>query len=132
LPGGFVGVDMFFVISGFVITTTILKDLDSGGFTIGQFYRRRVRRIFPALYVVLLVTGVLSFFVLSPKHLVDFEKSSLATVFFSSNIYFWKSSGYFDGAASLKPLLHTWSLSVEEQFYFVYPIALVLLHRKYQ
>jgi peptidoglycan/LPS O-acetylase OafA/YrhL len=129
LPGGFVGVDMFFVISGFVITTTILKDLDSGGFTIGQFYRRRVRRIFPALYLVLFVTAVVSFFVLSPKHLVDFEKSSLATVFFSSNIYFLKSSGYFDGAASLKPLLHTWSLSVEEQFYFVYPLALVFLYK---
>lgn len=131
LPGGFVGVDMFFVISGFVITKTILKDLNAGDFTIGQFYRRRVRRIFPALYLVLFVTALFSFFILSPPYLVDFEKSTLATVFFSSNIYFLKSSGYFDGAASLKPLLHTWSLSVEEQFYFVYPIALAFVYKKY-
>lgn len=131
LPGGFVGVDMFFVISGFVITKTILKDLDAGGFSIAQFYRRRIRRIFPALYLVLLVTGLVSLLVLSPSDLVDFEKSTLATVFFSSNLYFLKSSGYFDGASSLKPLLHTWSLSVEEQFYFVYPIAFAFVYKRY-
>jgi peptidoglycan/LPS O-acetylase OafA/YrhL len=131
LPGGFVGVDMFFVISGFVITKTILKDIKGGEFSIGQFYRRRVKRIFPALYLVLLVSAIAAVLILSPKHLVDFEKSTLATIFFSSNLYFFKSSGYFDGAAILKPLLHTWSLSVEEQFYFVYPIVFVFIQQKY-
>ncbi|NVO06427.1 MAG: acyltransferase [Rhodoferax sp.] len=131
LPGGFVGVDMFFVISGFVITQTLLKDLDRGGFSVGAFYRRRIRRIFPALFLVLLVTAVFAMLLLSPASLVDFEKSTLASLFFSSNMYFFKTSGYFEGAASLKPLLHTWSLSVEEQFYFLYPVAFVLLQKRF-
>ena len=131
LPGGFVGVDIFFVISGFVITKTILKDFDSGKFTVGEFYRRRILRIFPALYVMILAVTCISLTILSPKNFVELEKTSLTTIFYISNIYFLKISGYFDGASTLKPLLHTWSLSVEEQFYFVYPIILFFINKKY-
>lgn len=129
LPGGFVGVDVFFVISGFVITNTILRDVAGDRFTVAQFYRRRIRRIFPALYTVLAFVLAASWFILPPLDFLELGKSAFAAIFFSSNFFFLVHSNYFDGLASLKPLLHTWSLSVEEQFYVGFPLLAVFVHR---
>jgi peptidoglycan/LPS O-acetylase OafA/YrhL len=129
IPGGFAGVDIFFVISGFVITNTILRDMSEGRFSVARFYRRRVRRIFPALYATLAVFLVASWFFLPPSALYELGKSMLAMTFFSSNFYFLRHSGYFDTESTLRPLLHTWSLSVEEQFYLLYPLLIVLICR---
>lgn len=129
VPGGFVGVDVFFVISGFVITRTILRDFSAGRFSIAQFYRRRVRRIFPALYAVLAFVLAASWFLLPPLDFLELGKSAFAAIFFSSNIFFLLHSNYFDGLAGLRPLLHTWSLSVEEQFYVFFPLLVVLVQR---
>lgn len=133
LVGGFVGVDVFFVISGFLITRIILTGLQRGKFTFSQFYARRIRRIFPALGVVLAASLVMGWFVLFP---VDFGRLALHTAAgagFVSNIALWRESGYFDTASEVKPLLHLWSLGVEEQYYVVWPLLLVLaasvLHR---
>ncbi|MEY2936597.1 MAG: hypothetical protein RL033_7346 [Pseudomonadota bacterium] len=123
--GGFVGVDVFFVISGYLISSLIVNELDRGDFSILRFYERRCRRILPALFAVFLVTSALASLVLMPPDLASFGRSLLSSVGFVSNVYFWKVSGYFDGAADFKPLLHTWSLSVEEQFYLVAPYLLV-------
>jgi len=129
VPGGFVGVDIFFVISGFVITNTILRDYANGEFSVLGFYKRRIRRIFPALYTVLAFAFCASWFLLSPRDFQEFSRTALSAVCFSSNFAFLRLSGYFGGLASLKPLLHTWSLSVEEQFYVLYPVSIVLIHR---
>ncbi len=131
LPGGFVGVDVFFVVSGFVITGSILRDDESGRFSVVNFYRRRIRRIFPALYVMLAVVILAALFVMPPAQLFEAAKSAVATIFFSSNYFFMKRIGYFDGPAALRPLLHTWSLAVEEQFYILFPLLLVLVCRKF-
>jgi peptidoglycan/LPS O-acetylase OafA/YrhL len=135
LHGGFVGVDVFFVISGFLICSIIAADIARDDFSILRFYERRCRRILPALFAVFLGTSVLGALVLMPPDLAAFGRSLLSSVCFVSNIYFWKDSGYFDGAAEFKPLLQTWSLSVEEQFYVVVPYLLVaisvLFHRRY-
>src|SRR5579884_620342 len=114
--GGFLGVDVFFVISGFLITQFIDERMQQGEFSTGEFYERRVRRILPALFLMLAVCSVLAYFVFTPSDLRDFAESLFATVAFSSNILFWKQGGYFAGPANWKPLLHTWSLAVEEQF----------------
>lgn len=128
LPGGFVGVDIFFVISGYLITKLIYKErVESGDFSYRNFYLRRVRRLFPALFATLLFSFILSTQLLSPAHLVEFCESLIAAIFSVSNLYFWNTAGYFDSDSSLKPLLHTWSLSVEEQFYFLWPFILVSL-----
>lgn len=127
--GGYVGVDIFFVISGFLITSIIVNDLDKERFTIANFYVRRVKRIFPALYFLLFTVFCLSFFSLMPSHFEGFGKSILSTVLFGSNILFWTESGYFDAQAETKPLLHTWSLGVEEQFYIFFPVILMLICR---
>ena len=124
LKGGFVGVDVFFVISGFLICSLIVKELERGDFSVLRFYERRCRRILPALFAMFAVTSGLSALVLMPPDLAGFGRSLLSSVGFVSNVYFWKVSGYFDGAAEFKPLLHTWSLSVEEQFYLVVPYLL--------
>ena len=124
--GGFVGVDVFFVISGYLITTMILADLEQGKFSIVNFYERRARRILPALFLVILVCIPFAWLWLEPYHFVEFGRSLLAVVFFSSNILFWRESGYFANAASEKPLLHTWSLAVEEQYYVLFPLFLML------
>jgi peptidoglycan/LPS O-acetylase OafA/YrhL len=129
LHGGFVGVDVFFVISGFLISSIILAQIKSGTFTFAGFYERRTRRIFPALFAMLVATCVLSYFYLLPVETEDFAKSLLSADLSASNFFFWLSSGYFDAAASSKPLLHTWSLAVEEQFYIGLPILFWFLKR---
>ena len=129
LPGGFVGVDIFFVISGFLITGIVQKEIAQGRFTFAGFYQRRVRRIFPALFVVLLCTLLAGLVILLPTDLAFLGRSLVATIVFASNIFFWRNSGYFDASAEHNPLLHTWSLAVEEQFYIVFPVLLLLIHR---
>jgi peptidoglycan/LPS O-acetylase OafA/YrhL len=126
LPGGFVGVDVFFVLSGFFITSLLLEDLKAGRFRLATFYERRARRILPALFVVLAAVTFASVFVLLPADLAAYGRSLMATLLFASNIYFLRNAGYFDADSDLNPLLHTWSLSVEEQFYIFFPIALWL------
>lgn len=127
--GGFVGVDVFFVISGYLITTIILSELKEGKFSVLNFYERRARRILPALFLVLFSCLPFAWLILYPNDLRDFADSLVAVVTFSSNIYFWRNSSYFDTASELKPLLHTWSLAVEEQYYAIAPIVLVIIWR---
>lgn len=110
--GGFVGVDIFFVISGYLITTIILGELEHDKFSIVNFYERRARRILPALFFVMLVCLPFAWLWLFPSDMQDFSKSLVAVSTFSSNVLFWRSSGYFDAASELKPLLHTWSLAI--------------------
>ncbi len=129
ISGGFVGVDIFFVISGFLITSIILADIDKQRFSILSFYERRIRRIFPALFAVLLFTVVVANTLFLPKENEAFGKSVTATVFFVSNLLFWREAGYFDAPAEIKPLLHTWSLAVEEQFYVFFPLFLAFVGR---
>ena len=130
--GGFVGVDIFFVISGYLISAIILKDLAVEKFSIANFYARRIRRIFPALVVALLGTAILAYFYFLPTELVGFSKSLLAAVFSTSNIYFCTQSGYFSAPIETQPLIHTWSLAVEEQFYLFLPLFLVLAYRHFR
>jgi peptidoglycan/LPS O-acetylase OafA/YrhL len=124
--GGFVGVDVFFVISGYLITTIILAELEQGNFSISNFYERRARRILPALFLVMLVCIPLAWILLLPSDMKDFSQSLVAVSVFASNIFFWRESGYFDTAAEFKPLIHTWSLAVEEQYYIFFPLFLIL------
>jgi peptidoglycan/LPS O-acetylase OafA/YrhL len=128
--GGFVGVDVFFVISGYLITTIIATELGQEQFSIVNFYERRARRILPALFAVLLVTLPVTWLVMMPDDLKKFADSLFAVSIFLSNHLFLNESGYFDTAAELKPLLHTWSLAVEEQFYILFPPLLMLLWRR--
>ena len=125
--GGFVGVDIFFVISGFLITRLIHDAVNRGTFSFSDFYLRRARRLFPALFFTLLVTFAIASWIFLPHHLERFGGALIHSILSVSNFYFWGEAGYFDADASLKPLLHTWSLSVEEQFYFVWPLTLFLL-----
>ncbi len=119
--GGFVGVDIFFVISGYLITTIILADLEAGQFSLLKFYERRARRILPALFLVMATCLPFAWLWLMPSDAKEFSKSVMAVLVFASNIFFWRQSDYFDAATELKPLLHTWSLGVEEQFYVLFP-----------
>jgi peptidoglycan/LPS O-acetylase OafA/YrhL len=127
--GGFVGVDVFFVISGFLITSIIVEELKTGRFSVIRFYERRARRILPALFTVMAVCVPFAYRLLSPDDLKDFAQSLAAICLFASNMLFWGESGYFDTQAELKPLLHTWSLAVEEQFYVVFPLLLLAAWR---
>ena len=127
--GGYIGVDIFFVISGYLITSIIINDLHLGTFSILTFYERRARRILPALFLVMLASLPFAWLWLSPTGLQDFSKSVVAVSLFLSNILFWKEAGYFATANELKPLFHTWSLAVEEQYYVLFPIFLMLAWR---
>jgi peptidoglycan/LPS O-acetylase OafA/YrhL len=128
-PGGFVGVDIFFVISGYLICGMIDADIRKGTFSLGSFYKRRVLRILPALFVMFLVTSVLAYLYCLPVELEDYARSLASAVGSVSNIYFAGTAGYFDAPAETKPLLHTWSLGVEEQFYFIVPLLMLLAWR---
>jgi peptidoglycan/LPS O-acetylase OafA/YrhL len=129
MPGGFIGVDVFFVISGYLITAILLREAGTGDLSIRRFYERRVRRIAPALLTVIAVSSVAAVFLLLPTDLAGFGKSVIATLSFVSNIYFWRDSDYFSPVAATKPLLHTWSLGIEEQFYIVVPLLVALSFR---
>jgi peptidoglycan/LPS O-acetylase OafA/YrhL len=128
--GGYVGVDVFFVISGYLITSIVLVSLASERFSFPRFYERRARRILPALFVVMLACIPFAWALLTPGQLADFTRSLASTTLFSSNFLFWSEDGYFDAAAELKPLLHTWSLSIEEQFYLLFPLWIAFLWRR--
>lgn len=127
--GGFAGVDVFFVISGYLITRLILSDVDRATFGFKAFYVRRARRLFPALFATLVGSLVIAALLFSPERMQAFSSSAIAAALSVSNILFWLQHGYFDAASNLKPLLHTWSLSVEEQFYLIWPLTVVLLVR---
>ena len=127
--GGYVGVDIFFVISGYLITTIILSEKEKGTFSLTNFYERRARRILPALFVVMAVCFPFAWLFLLPRDFSDFSQSLVAVPLFSSNILFWMETGYFDTAAEYKPLLHTWSLAVEEQYYVLFPLLLMFMWR---
>jgi peptidoglycan/LPS O-acetylase OafA/YrhL len=127
--GGFVGVDVFFVISGYLITTIILSEKQKGTFSLINFYERRARRILPALFLVMFVSLPFAYFWLVPSDHLSFSQSLVSVASFSSNILFWLESDYFDAAAEMKPLLHTWSLAVEEQYYLLFPLFLMLVWR---
>jgi peptidoglycan/LPS O-acetylase OafA/YrhL len=128
--GGFLGVDIFFVISGYLITSIIMNDLDSGKFSFLKFYERRARRILPALILVTLCCLPFAWAWLLPADMKNFSQSLMGVASFTSNVFFWKEAGYFDTAAELKPLLHTWSLAVEEQYYILFPILMILVTRR--
>ena len=127
--GGYVGVDVFFVISGYLITSLILVQQDKGKFTLLWFYERRIRRIFPALFVVMLATAAIGALVMTPDDYKNLGRSIFATSIFCSNLLFWRRSGYFNSPAELQPLLHTWSLAVEEQFYLAFPLLMMFLNK---
>jgi peptidoglycan/LPS O-acetylase OafA/YrhL len=126
--GGYIGVDIFFVISGFLITTIIAREINENRFTLSRFYERRIRRILPALAVMAVFTLLASALLYDSGRFKSFGKSLLATMLFYSNINFWDEAGYFDAPSLLKPLLHTWSLAVEEQFYIVFPLFMYAIH----
>jgi peptidoglycan/LPS O-acetylase OafA/YrhL len=128
MTGGYVGVDVFFVISGYLISAIMFSEIAASRFSVLAFYERRIRRIFPALFGMLIVFSAVASYYLLPSEYVDFAKSLLAATTSSSNFYFWRHSGYFDSPTS-NPLLHTWSLAVEEQFYILFPIFLVMIRR---
>ncbi len=129
MPGGFVGVDIFFVISGYLIAGILWRDIETDNFSILKFYERRIRRIFPALFAMLLFSAATAYVFFMPLDFRTFSASLSATVLFASNILFWTNTDYFDQTAAIKPLLHTWSLAVEEQYYTVFPLLLFFLGR---
>jgi peptidoglycan/LPS O-acetylase OafA/YrhL len=129
-PGGFVGVDVFFVISGFLITRLIVEEQrQTGSFDFGRFYVRRIRRLFPALLSTIALSAVFALLLLTPEQMESFASSATAAVLSLANFRFWRTAGYFDALAETKPLLHTWSLAVEEQYYLLWPAALTLALR---
>ena len=130
LPGGFIGVDIFFVISGYLITSILLKDIQAGNYSIKTFYARRVRRIFPALSFVLLFCLALGWVVLTAVEYRSLGKHAAGGAGFIANFMFWKEAGYFDAAGDTKPLLHLWSLGIEEQFYIVWPLLLYFFAKR--
>ncbi|WP_426132947.1 acyltransferase family protein [Pseudomonas sp. PWP3-1b2] len=127
VTGGFVGVDVFFVISGFLITSIILREREGGHFSFLNFWARRARRILPALLVMMSVSLVVGWFLMAPKDYSELGRSIHNQAIFISNLFFMRQDGYFETASDMKPMLHTWSLSVEEQFYIAFPLLLALL-----
>lgn len=131
-PGGFLGVDVFFVVSGFLITTILSEELTNERFSLLAFYQRRIVRILPALLTMVGIISVIAALYLLPLELLALGRSMIAVSVFASNVYFWLKLDYFGGAAEAQPLLNTWSLAVEEQFYLVFPVLLFLVHRYFQ
>jgi len=131
LPGGFVGVDIFFVISGYLITGIISKEVSRGEFSFVEFYMRRIRRILPAAFFLIFATTLFGIAFMVPIDARDLASSAIASIFSVANIYFWKylDVGYFAASSDLVPLLHMWSLGVEEQFYLLWPALLIILYR---
>jgi peptidoglycan/LPS O-acetylase OafA/YrhL len=127
--GGFIGVDVFFVIYGFLITGIVLKSLEAREFSLTNFWVRRIRRILPASILTVALVFLFGYFLLLPRHFEELGESAIYQQLFVANFYFWRTGNYFDGASELKPLLHTWSLAVEEQFYIGYPFVLAWLYR---
>ena len=129
--GGFLGVDIFFVISGYLIGKILLNEFERfGTINLKNFYEKRFRRIFPALLFTIFITTLLSIFILIPEQLVEFSKSFFASLVFYSNFFFYFiSQEYGAGSSLIKPLIHTWSLSVEEQFYILFPLTLLIIYR---
>lgn len=121
------GVDIFFVISGYLISSLIFREINNNNFSIVNFYERRARRIIPALSLMMFLSSLLAFFFLLPKEIIKYGESLIANSFFLSNFYFWTESGYFDENSQSIPLIHTWSLSVEEQFYVLFPVLLLIM-----
>ncbi len=132
IPGGFIGVDVFFVISGYLITQVLLKDIERERFSLLNFYERRVRRIAPALFGVLIGTFIVCLRYSLPSELADYSKSLVAATLSASNFYFWRTADYFSAPAVTQPLLHTWSLAVEEQFYLLWPLCLLFAYRLFR
>lgn len=132
VSGGFVGVDIFFVISGYLITSIIIKESRSETFSFARFYERRARRILPALYFMMVIVLLVTWFIQVPSDMLKTVKTAVWALFFSSNIYFWRTTDYFSSDSDFEFLLHTWSLGVEEQFYFLFPIVLLLLIKKFR
>ena len=127
ISGGYIGVDVFFVISGFLVTKVICHSIEKKTFRFSNFYARRIRRLFPAVFFTVIASLIAGWFLFPPDAFSDLAQSSIATLFSASNVYFWFTSGYFETSAHYKPLLHTWSLAIEEQFYLVWPVSIVLL-----
>src|SRR5688500_736851 len=131
IGAGFLGVDIFFVISGFLITGTIRKAIERGDFSFREFYFRRAKRLLPAAYVTFAFTALLGFFLLDAVEWRDFTRQLAGAVTFTGNFVLWQQTGYFEGAAAFKPLLHVWSLAVEEQYYLLLPAALIMVPQRY-
>ena len=129
VPGGFVGVDIFFVISGYLISTILINDLERGSFSIGQFYNRRIKRIFPALIGVMLTVAALGWLLLFKSEFATLGRHIVASSLYAENLLLWSESSYFDVSSELKPLLHLWSLAIEEQFYIFWPLLMLSAHR---
>ncbi|WP_440679483.1 acyltransferase family protein [Candidatus Pelagibacter sp. HIMB1517] len=130
--GGYIGVDIFFVISGYLICSLVLKDINEKKFSLKNFYERRARRILPLLFFVIIITTVVSKTLYSPDYFLEIIDSSLSSTFLFSNFYFWKLSGYFEIGTELNPLFHTWSLSIEEQFYILFPLLFLFFFNFFQ
>ena len=127
--GGYLGVDIFFVISGYIITSIILSKIDEGHFSILEFYEHRARRILPVLFLVSFLSIVFGYFILLPHQIKDLGQSIVATSFFVSNYFFYFETDYFNEFTNKAPLLHTWTLAVEEQFYIIYPLLLIAVFK---